>query len=401
MHRDNPETVQPLEEEPRERPSKDEAAGPPRLDQIREALIRLQSVADVGQLLIERDPSPACYAEVLQQACVRIRATIALFFLCDAARDQLELAASLGLEALPGGPPPRVALGCGLSGWVAQTRTPYLCNDLHEDGHFDSTSFLHYERLSAVSVPICHRERLLGVLTFANEARGAFSQADLLTAEAMAASLALGLRSHELRAEARNSDLASIQGLINALEAKDPDTQGHSLRIAHFCRELGRSFGFSADRQERLVVAARLHDIGKIGIPEPVLHKPAALTDPEWEMVRRHPEIGAEILRGIPALAEVSRIVAAHHERMDGSGYPAGLCGVAIPLESRIIAVADAFDAMVTARPYRSPHATDAALAELEACANKQFDGEVVRRFCALVRRKSPAHFYGGWGILS
>lgn len=376
--------------------SDERSSSPPRLDLIRDALIRLESVADVGHILLEGTPTDGSYTEALALACEKTRATIGLLFTCCPSSNHLKLAASTGLHGMPGGPPPALPLGQGLSGWVAQNRSPYISNNIHADGRFDSTSFLHYERLSAISVPILYRETLMGVLTLCSDRAGAFGRADLLTCEAMASSIALGLRCNQLRDDSRNYYLAGIQGLVNALEAKDPGTQGHSLRIAHFCREIGSTLEFRHDRIERLDTSARLHDIGKIGIPDRILHKPGRLAEEEMALVRQHPAIGAEILRGLPSLADVARIVEAHHERMDGAGYPQGLRGDEIPSESRIITVADAFDAMVMPRPYRAALSADRALKELRDCSGSQFDPLVVQALEQVLERKNHDHFYGG-----
>jgi len=367
---------------------------PPRLDFIREAFSRLQSVAEVGHLLIESEPSRLSYAESLRLACREIGAGTGMLFLLDPEQDELLLAASVGIDPTSLENGAALAVGEGLSGWVAQHREAFFSNDLAAAGRFRPVSQMKYKRASAVSVPILRHGELLGVLTFADERPGAFGRADLLMVEAVAASLALGLRCSQLRAEAEAGYLACIRGLANALEAKDPGTRGHSLRIAHFCREVGRAFDFPRERRERLEAAAYLHDIGKIGIPESVLHKPGPLTGAEWELVRRHPEMGAEILRGLPSMSEVSRFVEAHHERPDGRGYPRGLRGDEIPLESRIISAADAFDAMVTARPYRAHLPAEVALAEMQAAAGSQFDPFVVERLSEIVLHKTADHFY-------
>lgn len=370
-------------------------SAPTRLDFVRTAFDRLQSVADVAHVLIDSEPSQVSYAEALGMACEKIGAKTGLLFLSDDSSQELVLAASVGVEGNDFAQWPILAMGEGLSGWVAENRKAYFSNDLSSEGRFQPVSVMKYRRASALSVPILRNGQLLGVLTFADERPGAFGRADLLLAEAVASSLALGLRCAQLRLEAEASYLSVIRGLANALEAKDAGTQGHSLRIAHLCREVGRALSFDKERLDRLEAAAYLHDIGKIGIPESVLNKPGKLTDEEWTTIRRHPQIGAEILKGIPSLTLVAGFVEAHHERLDGTGYPHGLKGEEIPLESRIISAADAFDAMVNCRPYRSGLALDHALAELCRLAGVQFDPTVVSCIMEVVQLKSPAHFFG------
>lgn len=149
--------------------------------------------------------------------------------------------------------------------------------------------------------------------------------------------------------------LGSITSLIQALEARDVYTRGHSEAVAEIAVGMGRVMGFSHDAMEGLEIAARLHDLGKIGIPDSILLKPGKLTVKEYEIIKTHPSIGAEILKPIPSMEPLIDAVQSHHERIDGKGYPAGLKGKQIPLLARIIAVGDIYHALTSNRPYRDP----------------------------------------------
>ncbi|MCU0617224.1 MAG: response regulator, partial [Gemmatimonadaceae bacterium] len=169
--------------------------------------------------------------------------------------------------------------------------------------------------------------------------------------------------------------LASLQSLADALEVKDRYTWGHSLRVAQYATAIARELGLEADRLAQLELGARLHDIGKIGVREAVLNKGSALTPEEYAHVMEHPVIGWRLLQ--PLLRDAPHaldVVRGHHERYDGRGTPDRLLGDMIPLEARIAAVADSFDAMTSGRPYRAGMAVEDALAELERCAGTQFD---------------------------
>jgi putative nucleotidyltransferase with HDIG domain len=168
--------------------------------------------------------------------------------------------------------------------------------------------------------------------------------------------------------------LGAIRALAAALDARDPYTAGHSERVSTLAVEMGRVFVLSDDELDVLRLGALLHDIGKIGVPDEILGKPGALTPTEFEMIRAHPVIGARILRSIPFLAAHLPIVELHHERPDGSGYPYGLTGEAIPLAARIVHVADAYDAMTSARAYRPGRLPHEAIAELRRGAGHDFD---------------------------
>lgn len=171
--------------------------------------------------------------------------------------------------------------------------------------------------------------------------------------------------------------LAAAMLLAETLDLRDPGTARHALTVGRLAEQTGRSLGWSAERVERIRAAGVLHDIGKLGIPDAILLKPGPLDGDEWREIRRHPEIGARILEHA-SLGDIAGWIRAHHERVDGHGYPSGLTAAAIPAEARVLAVADAYEAMTSDRPYRSSLGPDAAEAELRRAAGTQFDAEVV-----------------------
>jgi putative two-component system response regulator len=179
-------------------------------------------------------------------------------------------------------------------------------------------------------------------------------------------------------------DQLFVDGLLtiaNAVEVRDHYTGGHVERVAVYAVATGDGLGMSPDELRDLAVAALLHDVGKIGIPDELLRKPAALNAEEYREMQRHPAIGAAILGTSPFLAGAIPGILHHHERWDGGGYPSGLAGEAISLAGRILAVVDTYDAIVTSRPYRDQRPSSVALAELQRCAGTQFDPRVVEAF--------------------
>jgi HD-GYP domain-containing protein (c-di-GMP phosphodiesterase class II) len=173
----------------------------------------------------------------------------------------------------------------------------------------------------------------------------------------------------------------TLKSLLSALRAHDPYTYRHSLRTVRLSLLLGRACGVRQPELRALCFGAVVHDLGKIFIPGEVLHKEGRLNKAEWEAVRRHPADGARLLQGVSPPTGVRRVVAEHHERWDGRGYPAGLRGEEIDFNARVVAVADAFDAMTSERPYRPAAGFEEAAAELERCAGTQFDPVVVLAF--------------------
>lgn len=168
-----------------------------------------------------------------------------------------------------------------------------------------------------------------------------------------------------------------IECLIAAVEARDPYTSGHSTRVADISLSLAQGLGLQGSQLEIIHMAAHMHDIGKIGVPDEVLTKEGTLTDAEWQLIQMHPQIGYDILSRSVALSEIADIVLYHHERWDGKGYPCGLKGNDILLGSRIIAVADAIDAMLSPRPYRDAMTVDACMHQIKINSGKQFDRRI------------------------
>lgn len=175
--------------------------------------------------------------------------------------------------------------------------------------------------------------------------------------------------------------MGSLLALSLAIEARDPYTRGHSARVTAFALAIARRLGAARPVLEAIEVGGPLHDIGKVGIPNEVLLKPGPLEEDELELVRTHPGAGAELLEGIPGLRPAVECILHHHERWDGEGYPHGLGETQIPLEARILAVADAFDAMTSTRPYRPALRPAEAAQEVRRCAGSQFDPDVAEAF--------------------
>ena len=172
-----------------------------------------------------------------------------------------------------------------------------------------------------------------------------------------------------------------IMALAHSVEEADPATEGHCHRLESMCLRIGERLGLGGDDLVALSDASYLHDVGKVKVPETILNNPGRLTESEREEMRRHPDYGVQILRGMRSMKDASDLVASHHEWFDGSGYPRGLSGEEIPMGSRIIAVVDAYDAMTSDRPYREALSEEQATSRLKAGAGTQFDPQVVDAF--------------------
>ena len=286
----------------------------------------------------------------------------------------------------------RVTLGQGAIGRAAQERRPVQLPDVEAQPDYPFHHLVRAEGFRAIlAVPMQAGDELLGGLVVWRRAPGPFPEHQVHLLEALARHSAAAVRNARLYAALEKAYDDTLEALTAALDVRDRDTEGHSRRVAALALAIGREMGLGPQQLQALYRGGLLHDIGKIGIPDRILHKPGPLDEAEWAVMRRHPTLGFQVLRGIDFLMAGSEVVLHHHERYDGRGYPAGLAGEAIPLVARVFAVADAYDAMTSPRPYRAPVEPAAAVAEIVRNAGSQFDPAVVRAFLRVVAAGSAA----------
>jgi len=231
-------------------------------------------------------------------------------------------------------------------------------------------------------VPMKIRLEIIGMLNVYSYTRGrkfAEGQRKMLSILADRASSAID--NAQLFQNLQRSFQQTIQGFARAMEAKDPYTHGHSDRVMQYARLITRGLGLEKPMVDKIDTAALMHDIGKIGIPLDALNKPQKLTREEYELFKEHPDKGRRILEPLEFLRDIVPAVFHHHEQYDGTGYPLGLRGEEIPMEARVLAVADTYDAMTSDRAYRKALSHEIAVAELKRCAGTQFDPRIVAVF--------------------
>ncbi len=285
----------------------------------------------------------------------------------------------------------KLTLGRGAVGMAIQERKPLLLS------HYDRWAHAIPEMVrigykSVLVEPLWMGETPLGALALASTTRHAhFTPEHQALAQMVARRLE---RAFERVAHLTDIEItreATFRALGIALERRDFETRGHTDRVVALTAQLGEALGFHGAELEALRWGAYLHDIGKLAMPDEILLKPDNLVTREWHVMQTHPEVGYEMLKDIPFLPDITRnVVRYHHERWDGSGYPEGLRGEAIPLEARIFTVVDVFDALTNERPYKPAWSEEQALSEIQRQAGRQFDPHVVQAFIAL-RRRTPS----------
>jgi putative nucleotidyltransferase with HDIG domain len=258
-----------------------------------------------------------------------------------------------------------------------------LCRDVYSDDHLRSAGSVQHGAMASIICALLRSPRQrLGVLHLdRGPLQEPFTQDDFCLADAIAASVAVGIESALLIENHRSLFLNTVTALARAVEMRDLHTGNHTQRVAAYALLLARELGLSSAEYRQIQIGTPLHDIGKIAIDDAILRKPGRLTEAEFEIMKTHTVKGAAILQSIAGLAPMIPIIRNHHERWDGSGYPDGLAGEQISRLARIVAVADAFDAMTSERPYRAGMSTAAAFAELTRCSGTHFDPACVAAF--------------------
>ncbi len=277
----------------------------------------------------------------------------------------------------------RKRIGEGVAGEVVRSAKPVLVKDIVTDSRFSRHADWGYVTNSLAGVPIIYKRKTLGAICATDKRSGeAFTESDVHLLGTIASQVAPAIENTRLYKELQESTLATVRSLVAGLETKDAYLSGHSRRVTLYALEIGKVM--NVDEDDMLVIerASQLHDLGKIGVPEQILSKPASLTPDEYEVVKRHPILSEQIIRPLEFLKKVRPPIRHHHERPDGKGYPDGQGRDEMCRLTKIIGVADAFDAMTSARPYRRAKGTDEACSEISSLRGKQFDPDAADVFC-------------------
>ncbi|MEW6049415.1 MAG: HD domain-containing phosphohydrolase, partial [Bacillota bacterium] len=308
--------------------------------------------------------------------------------LLDEETGELVLKGNLGMGAELGARAGRVRPEGTVLGKVLQTGEPVVVEDLTAGGPGMHLPYCSAEMRAVAVVPVRAGGKVLGTLKVYSPVPRRWTDEEIRYLAIVASQTGLALENERLYSSLREHYLSAVRALAAAVEAKDVYTRGHSLRVARWARACARILGLSTEEQEQVYLAGLLHDVGKIGVTDGILLKPARLTEEEMAEVQCHPVAGAGILEQAGFPAAVIAAVWHHHEDYGGSGYPAGLIGEEIPLLARIIRVVDTYDAMTSPRPYRAAFTSAQAREELRRCAGQQFDPRVVDAFLKIADGK-------------
>lgn len=350
---------------------------------------RLEALVDIIGVIGSTLDRDQVLRMIVGYAKYLLGAEYASLFLIDEATDDIVLRISTNTDADNS---VRVPRGKGIIGYVVASGETVLVSDAAQDSrhYHDAFQSTGITTTSLVAVPLITRTvqlgqelgveqtRIIGGLEAINKLGGSFNEEDARLLRTLANQAATVLQVAKLYGDANELFIDTIQAMVASIDAKDPYTNGHSQRVSDFSVAIGRQLNLPPEQLHHLRIGSLLHDIGKIGVPDTILTKPDRLTTEEFDKVKKHPSIGADILRKVKLLQNELPALAEHHEHLDGTGYPNHLAGGAISLFGRIVAVADVFDALTSDRPYRKGLNVEEVFAKLQNDSGSHLDGVCV-----------------------
>ena len=360
-----------------------------KLKHIDEKVRRLALLSQLSQILNSTLDHKEIRRRAMEAATRLMKAEVGSLLLVDEEKRQLYFEVALGdqeeeIKTIS------LNFGEGIAGWVAQHGEPLVVNSPKKDPRFfkgvdERTEF---KTRNIICVPVKVKKKLIGVLEAINKkGKGRFDREDLSLLTSLADQVAIALDNSRLYEELEEMFFQTAESLADAIEKRDPYTGGHTQRVTLYSQSIAKYLQLEPLEKKWLKIASVLHDIGKIGVEDDILKKRERLTPEEFNVIKRHSDMGAEILEHIRQLREIVPGVKYHHEHVDGKGYPNGLRGKEIPILAKIVAVADTYDAMTTDRPYRKAMEKEGAIKELKRCSGTQLDKEVVKAFIQAYQR--------------
>lgn len=353
-----------------------------RFDEIKRRALQLSTVQAVNKMLISVVGVEDLLPQIVELTAKVLRVKKASLSLLDV-DSNVKLEASYGLTYMEQEREEKLKIGQGIAGRVIQTKSPFLTNNIEEDTTLSEEEKNIYIEKSYLSVPLNIRKKTVGALNVSTKLSDApFNEQDVDVLSTISEQSSIVIEYARLYQDIQRHSTETLRALSLVIETRDPFTKGHSDTVAKYAVEIGKQLNLSNDDLKILELSALLHDIGKIGIKESILLKTEKeLSIDEHREIRNHPFMGAQILRPVEFLKDVIPVIYHHHERYDGEGYLDGLAGEKIPFLSRVLSVADTFDAMTSSRAFRESISDEDAIDELKDQSGKQFDPKVVEAF--------------------
>lgn len=336
-------------------------------------------VIDISKKLTSEVDIDSLLSLIMDSVTELTEADRSTLFFIDSEKNELYSKIAQGVEEI------RISVDVGIAGYVARTGKTLNIADAHQDSnHYRQVDKkTGYRTKSVLCMPIqnMHGERIAVIQVLNKQTAEVFTEEDEELLGALLPQIGIAIENARLYDSLQESYRETIKALVNTLDARDVETREHSSRVVKYTLEIAREMGIAGKELDAIRYGAMLHDVGKIGVKDAILHKPGPLTPDEWEQMRKHSEIGYEMLKDVKLLKYSLPIILHHHERYDGDGYPGGLSGEDIPIGARIFAIADTLDAMTSSRPYRKALPYEVAYEEIVKNAGAQFDPRIVELF--------------------
>lgn len=350
------------------------------------AVARLSTLNKVGLAINSTMESDKIFGTIVKTTMETLHSQIGYILLYDSEKKAFTVTTMLGHDEASAHDTAIPAHPSTIASWIMENRKPLLISNIDNAPQFSRFSLLGYERRSMISVPLAVKDEVIGTLSVVNKTDDSiYTENDLEFLSTIASQASVAISNVRLYENQQKTYVNTIHALVSAIEASDSYTRGHSERVTRYSVALARKMNLSHDRLSIVERASILHDIGKIGINLALLHKEGKLTTEDVDELRQHPNIGMRILEPIEFLHDVRLCIGQHHERYDGTGYPNNVDHSGLLLESRILAIADAYDAMTSDRPYRQALPKETAIRELLENAGTQFDPALVPHFVHLL----------------
>lgn len=362
--------------------------------QTQQRIAELQLLHSIDQAITTNIDSQTLYQTIVEQIAAQPIVDAVDILLFDPQEQVLVFAAGAGFSS-PLITQTRLKLGEGLAGKAAQEKRPiHFFNSTNEiPGFFHSPAWEAEKFAAYLGLPLMIHGDLIGVLEIYSRKQMQAERNLIDFMEGLSQQIAIAVDNSQLfqRLRQANSDLlqaydATIAGWSHAMDLRDKETEGHTERVTEMTMKIARGLGISGEKLVHIRRGTLLHDIGKLGVPDHILQKPGPLSDEEWVIMRKHPVYAYQMLSPIEYLRPAINIPYCHHEKWDGTGYPRGLKGQQIPLEARIFAIVDVYDALTSDRPYRAAWPREKALAYIEEQSGKYFDPKIAAAFLAIIK---------------